>query len=257
MLPRRFPRGARVPRPPQFRQLGYMEYYEAQEKLRPQLMNNRLEAWGKPGNEINPQLDCILYDGRIPREITDLILEYVLSPDAARIADSLPTHISHDFCIRNDHESGSDEPETHGADPDASQASNEEHLTNEPLHVPSRGLSIVRDRQGRGFDWFRPDRNHKPTCSGWTVLQTCRKIYLDAAKYLAKNREVDLYEGRGLVGDCSFADFARHARNAHDRPEFQGISSIRMYSQMYRLVSQISLFHIAPSGLAFCGCGVK
>ncbi|KAJ4419795.1 hypothetical protein N0V82_004730 [Gnomoniopsis sp. IMI 355080] len=244
MLPRRFPRGFRPARPSQFRQLGYMDYHDAQENLRPLLMTSRLKGWGKPGNEINPQSESMLYDGRIPQEITDLIFDYVLSPDAPAMIDTSPGQKPHDFCVRDDHECSSDEPTTYDPMRDADQASNEagstqdnatEQTVNEPLPAPSRGLLVVRDRQGKGFDWLRPDRNHKPTYSGWTILQTCRQIYLDAAKFLASNRELVLFEGRGFAGARSFADLARRVRNIPAQVEFQGLPSVRMYSQMYRL----------------------
>ncbi|KAJ4386003.1 hypothetical protein N0V93_008894 [Gnomoniopsis smithogilvyi] len=231
MFPRRFPRGTRFPRPPQ--QPGYMHYYEAQEELRPLLMTSRLEAWGKPGNEIHPQSDCTFYDGRIPREISDLIFEYVLSPDAPRMNARPENQMPHDFCVRNDHNSGSDEPETRDLISEATQASSEEHTITEPL--PSRDQLSERDKQAMGFDWLRPDCHNKPTYSGWTILQTCRQIYLDAAKYLAKNREIVLYEGRGFVGAQSFSDFAGHARNIHAQLKFQGLHAIHTYSQMWRL----------------------
>lgn len=257
MLPRRFPRGIRGPRPPQVPQLEYMDYYQAQQTLLPTMMDNRLKPWGQPGSEVNPQPKCMLYDGRIPQEITDLIFEYILSPDAPIVAISPPGNPPHNFDVRNDHKPGDDalhvrnsNAKGDSAHDQARRDSNDQLDIYMPEHTniqPSRGLLVVRDRQRRGFDWVRPGCNHKPIYSGWTMLQTCRRIYLDAAKFLVRNREVVLFEGRGPTDGYSFADLSRRVRKDHDQPDLQRIPSIHMYSQMYQLVSFPFEYHVLPS----------
>lgn len=228
-----------------------MDYYEAQQTLLPRMMDNRRKAWGQPGSEVNPQPNCMLYDGRIPQEITDLIFEYVLSPDEPIVAISPPGDPPHDFDVRHDHKPGEDalhiqNPNAKGGSaPDqAGPNCNDqfdtdmpEHTITQPLHLPSRGLLVVRDRQRKGFDWSRPGCNYKPIYPGWTILQTCRRIYLDAAKFLVRNREVVVFEGRAPTDGYSFADLSRRLRKDHDRPDIQNVPTIHMYSQMYQLVS--------------------
>lgn len=260
MLPRRFPRGIRVPRPPQVPQLEYMDYYEAQQALLPTMMDNRLKGWGQTGSEVNPQPNCMLYNGRIPQEITDLIFEYILSPDAPAIAISPPGYPPHDFDVRNDHKPGDDALRVQNPNDKGDSAQDQaglnrndqfdtdmpEHTIIQPLQLPSRGLLVVRDRQRRGFDWIRHGCNYKLIYSGWTVLQTCRRIYLDAAKFLVRNREAVVFEGRGPTDGYSFADLSRRLRMGHDRPDLQKIPSIHMYSQMYQLVSFAFEYHLIP-----------
>lgn len=256
MLPRRFPRGLRASRLPPVRQLGHMDYYNAQESLLPTMMDDRRKSWAKPGSEIHPQLDCVLYNGRVPQEITDLILEYVLSPDVPALnipGDPLSAKSSHEFCLRNDHKQSSDEPKTQPPICNRNQAENEAGSTtddqggdelpdiillghNTMSNTASRRLLVVRERRELGFDWLRPGCNHKTTYSGWRLLQTCRRIYLDAEKFLARNREIVVFEGREPVDGYSFTELARRARDNHAQPRFQHIPSIHMYSQMYHLV---------------------
>lgn len=238
-----------------------MDYYEAQQALLPTMMDNRLKAWGQPGSEVNPQPHCMLYDGRIPQEITDLILEYILSPDAPMIAISPPGRLPHDFDVCKDHRPRDDvsyvqSPNAKGI-PSQDQAGRNcnnqpnpgmpEHTIMQPLQVPSRGLLVVRDRQRRGFDWIRPGCDYNPAYSGWTMLQTCRRVYLDAAKFLVRNREVVVFEGRGPTAGYSFADLSRRLRKGHNQPDLQKIPSIHMYSQMYQLVSFALEYQSIPS----------
>lgn len=186
-----------------------------------------------------------------------MIFQYVLSPDSPppnRSRESLSKKSCHDFCVRNDHKQSSDEP---GIQPQVSsrvQTNNEAALiaddqvgndlpesmlpsrTTMP-NTASQGLLVVRERGALGFDWLRPDCNHRPTYSGWRVLQTCRRIYLDAENFLARNREFVVFEGRKPIDGYAFVEIARLVRDNHIQPQFQRISSIHMYTQMYRLVS--------------------
>lgn len=283
MLPRRLHRVTRlVDYPPGSYEPAFMDDYKAQQALLPTLMETRIQSWGIPGSEIDPQISCFLYNGQIPQEITDLIFQYVLSPDARAVNSYTRTpsdNSHHDFCVRNDHLSSSDETtigqlplqQVHDGSRPASDSQVDSSAPVEQVNTftprptlprhrcrDSRGYIAVEERRRLGFDWYRPGCNHNPIYSGWTILLTCRRVYLDAAKFLTKNREIVLFEGREPRGGWSYERFARRARVAYAGPKFRQIPSIRLYSQMFRLVSLPSYPYRSYDFVTCCeGCVIS
>lgn len=246
------PRDARNRRANRLRSPPYAQrtHYAAQEALLSTLMQTRVKSWGQPGSEILTQQDSVLYNGRIPQEITDLIFEYVMSLQIS--TDGQPTERPpgqelYDFCLRNDHNRSAEEPEIpsqtalHSPELEVEEtgANLNPQQENSMQSSVSRRYLTAPSRQTAGFDWFRPDYAHKGIYPGWTLLLTCRRIYLDAQKFLARNREIIIFEGRGPVTGWSFSDFAQRLQNGAAEPRFQHIPSIHIYAQMYRLVSSL------------------
>lgn len=239
-------------------QLGHMDFLASQEELMPTLMQNRLKAWGDVGSAINPQQDCTLYRG-IPQEVTDLILEYTLSKDedltlwAARNVKGISAH---NFCLRNDHEREENEDLVPRGKVDDAPTCRETQ-------------PIFKD-EWTGYDWVRPNCNYGANYSGWTVLQSCRRVYLDAERFLAKHREITIFEDNRPPLCCSSGNsnrrrwychdnFGRLLLQDHTHPSIQRIPSIHMYSNLRFLVSKdlfspVSLtIHLpAPNKLLYC-----
>lgn len=241
---RRIP-GRRPPVP----EPSYTDYHGAQQRLLPGMMQRRLQSWTEPGNEVNPQRDSLFYDGRLPQEVTDLIFEYTLSPEAP--ATLLPSRWPdeerpHDFCVRYDHEKSNDGPETQNTTrvSPTSPGQGGEPVLGQDTVSNRRDLPSHQMRGSLGFDWYRPDAPTKTTCSGWRLLQTCRRVYLDASDFLARNHEAVVYEGRGPRNGFVTDSLSRLLRDNHNHPSYQGIHSMRVYSQMHLLVSALILWQM-------------
>lgn len=214
----------------------HAEHYHAIHVLVPGLMATRVQSWGQEGHEIDPQPDSLFYNGRISQEITDMIFEYALSPDF--IASSDPRMLEdddkdHDFCVRHDHKPSSDEPEVQLTPAKGDEAVGE--LAGASTS-PSVQNHISRSR-AEGFDWYRPDVAAKKFFPGKGLLHTCRQVYLDANHFLARQHEATIWQGREPWGGQVYDRFARNIRENPEKSQLQPISSIRMYAQMWMLVS--------------------
>lgn len=242
--------------PPESFEEREKQLHDAQQRLAPVMMRNRLRSWTQPGsgNEgVDPQRGSPFYGGRLPQEVTDLIFEYALCPDAS--ASLLPgrwpdEERPHDFAVRYDHGQSSDGPETAhdsmdtsldqgGKEPAPGQdaVSGTQPRGGDDSAGPWRGPPSPQMRSTLGFDWYRPDAPTKTTCSGWRLLQTCRRVYLDASEFLARNHEAVVYEGRGPRNGRAVVDLYRLLEDNHNHPSYQDIRSMRVYSQMHLLVS--------------------
>lgn len=222
----------------------HAEYHYAIHVLGLSLMATRVQSWGQEGHEIDPQPDSLFYNGRIPQEITDMIFEYALSPDF--IAHSDPQKLEdddkdHDFCIRHDHKPSSDEPEVQLTPAEGDEAVGE--LAGASTS-PSVQHHISRSR-AEGFDWYRPDVAAKKLFPGKGLLHTCRRVYLDAYHFLANKHEATIWQGREPRDGQVYAGFAVNIRENPEMSHLQPISSIRMYAQMWKLVS---VFLLRPPG---------
>lgn len=118
--------------------------------------------------EINPQPSSPLFNGRIPSEIRTLIFQFALaeypSPGAQRLL--------HDPAVRYHH----------GPVPLP-------ELPIDPTHTVFRESTQVGD-------WLRPD-NTTPMVINVALLQTCRRVYLEAHAFPLLQKEHVLYLYRG------------------------------------------------------------
>lgn len=225
------------------------------------LMRTRLKQWGQPGKEIHPQQKCLFYNGRIPLEITLMIFEYALSPNKNRrfvVPNGPPTAKGHDFRVRFDHEKDTKVQKDNGHDGVKSQAGSGRaepaHTSLQPQttalglqnnsYSPKQFRSMIPQptREWMGYDWFRPETGDLIKFPGWSLLLTCRRIYLDAIQRHARNREVVLFEGRKPTNGLGLKEFLSLVREKSEGPYFDGIYpfSMRLYAQMYLLVSWVS-----------------
>lgn len=226
------------------------------QEVLPTLMRSRLASWGQPGYETNSQQDCPLYNGRIPLEITMLIFEYALSPKATSIqVGGLETEKPHEFRVRFDHEREDDEHRCRGSDQwrggyeDAQEAA---PPPNNAAHTPPHRTSAIclspaqirrlrpfELREAMGFDWYRPETGSEIVFPGWTLLQTCRRVYLDVVHLHARNREIIIIHGMWSRNKQLYHTFPGGSIQHSRGPYFEGIppSSMRWYTEMYWLVS--------------------
>lgn len=211
-------------------------YHEAQQRILPTMMTTRIQSWDLPGHEVDPQLACPFYNGRLPWEVTDLILDYVLSPDLS--PGSVPYHhrgggkgkgkeedgeeegerfenFSHDFFVRNDHDPSIDEPEVRT------------FTTSEELH----DNDDVNDKN---------DNNDEKKSASSATANT-----LPAVWHMGHLPEIPLHLNASKV-----IKFARIGEVGHDwfRPDYTGLPILpgwpilqtcrRLYLDLYRRLEQ-------------------
>lgn len=239
-------------------------WYHAVETLLPTLMESRLKAWGTA--DIDSQQGCLFYNGRIPREITDLIFEFALYPETLKCRSTTPypnpgedgpgeVGPGHDFEVRHDHESSHEDPAPesvaqHDGAKAAGQPADVVATAGGPGDVDASLAVPVQDFENRmlrttdrGFDWFRPDYAGKQGFPGFGLLLACRRVYLDTHELLLRRaREVSIFEGRAPPAEFRAGSgsgvYAWSRGIAGDfRSKLPQIRSVHLFAQMYRLVS--------------------
>lgn len=219
-----------------------------------------LSAGDNTTQYINPQLASPFYNGRLPPEIVGLIFEQMMSPDNVPGPKPQPSgHAEHDFCFRHDHGPCSDEPNMDELN---------DHTTSEvipaetqdgsagpnapPQALHSRPIPAITRRHENGFDWHRPEVVNRQIFPQIRFLESCRRVYIEAIRFLARHKEAIIWQGRGPAHGESHNMFTTRMRANHNRPWIQKIHTIRVYAQLYQLVRQtfrLSAVLVNPFGL--------
>ncbi|KUI55637.1 hypothetical protein VP1G_03052 [Cytospora mali] len=230
---------------------GHKDWYNAVQDILPTMMESRLKSWSPA--DINLQQDCPFYNGRIPREITDLIFEYALSPDT--LPDpQCELGPGHDFRVRYDHERSDDESDLGSVPQQVTAVEATTSSESADSHVvidESLTISPISRERNSGFDWFRPENTGRKLFRGCELLRTCRRLYLDTNKLLEQARDVVIYGGREPPWGRDFRAFINQLRRGY-KQQLPKITSIRYFVQMYRLISaqQLTLFRPCNEALA-------
>ena len=196
-------------------------------------MESRIQQWGQ--EDINAQQNCPFYNGLLPQEILDLIFGFALAPET--VPSGLPRlDPDYDFCIRDDHKPGDDEPKMEPSD---------ESTWDQAMPDRHESLLGLPSKKELGFDWFRPGSTGQRVFPGQVLLQTCRRVYLDTYKLLERSRVTVIFEGRYAPwGFATLKAFTRRLE-AYYKQQLPQPRSIHMYAQMHRLVR----FSLLPPSL--------
>ncbi|KUI69329.1 hypothetical protein VM1G_05279 [Cytospora mali] len=214
------------------------------------MMESRLKSWGPA--DIDLQQDCPFYNGRIPREITDLIFEYALSPD------TLPDpqcglDPGHDFRVRYDHERGDDESDLGSATQQVTAVeattTSSESAGSDVVNDESLAIRPISRKRDSGFDWFRPENTGRKVFRGCELLRASRRLYLDTNKLLEQARDVVIYGGREPPWGRDFRAFINQLRRDY-KQQLPKITSIRYFVQMHLLTPAQDSMLFLPSNEA-------